>query len=232
MKPKKAGYAFIGWFVGDIKVTKLSKNVAVCKGDIVVEARFAKKATINKAAPMPTGSCKITYNLNGGIVTEKGQENMNATYLPGVTSKLPKPKKSGYKFLGWFVGDTKVTKLNYKVNVCDGKDIVVEAKWAPREYTVKFKKNGGIGKMPKYTMFYDVEAALPACTMQGNGLVFGGWNTKKDLSGYQYNDRQVVKNLKKTGQITLYATWKMPDTTKKETMNSVSDNTVSQNKLN
>lgn len=100
---------------------------------------------------------------------------------------------------------TKVKKLSYKYDVCNGKDITVEAMWTPKSYTIQFMKNGGKGKMKKFTTYTDYDTVLPECTFYSGSLVFKNWNTKKDGSGFNYNNKATVKNLTKKKTVKLYA---------------------------
>lgn len=55
---------------------------------------------------------KITYNLNGGINNSSNPSTYNVLY--GLT--LKNPTRSGYKFLGWYDGNTKVNGINQGAN--------------------------------------------------------------------------------------------------------------------
>ena len=60
---------------------------------------------------------KITYNLDGGACNELVEE-----FTDGASVVLPTPTKEGYKFLGWYSGEEKVTAL-------ENKDYTLLAKW-------------------------------------------------------------------------------------------------------
>ena len=68
-------------------------------------------------------SYKITYNLDGGVCDSLVNEFTNASEVT-----LPTPTKEGYKFLGWYEGEIKVTELT-------NKEYELTAKWEKIEET-------------------------------------------------------------------------------------------------
>lgn len=102
--PTRTGYTFGGWFTdsgfsGDA-VTKIP-------ADATGDKTFYAKWTANKY--------DVTFDANEGTVTP---ESKTVTY-DGTYGELPTPKRSGYKFLGWFTdltGTDKVTADN-KVSI-------------------------------------------------------------------------------------------------------------------
>ena len=78
--PKKKGYTFDGWYVGENKYDFTSRVTS----DIVLNAKFTKN------------TYTITYNLNGG--SANNPSTYNVSNLP-VT--LENPTKTGYNFKGW-----------------------------------------------------------------------------------------------------------------------------------
>ncbi len=77
-------------------------------------------------------------------------------------------------------------------------------------YTIKFDGNGNTGgSTGSMTMVYGVGKNLNANGFTKTSYEFLGWNTKKDGTGTDYDDRQYVNNLMSTdgAVITLYAQW-------------------------
>ena len=85
----------------------------------------------------------------------------------------------------------------------------LNAIWEANPYKVKFNSNGGTGTMADQSFTYNEEKALTANSFTKSGYVFAGWNTKADLTGTLYKDKQSVKNLTsaKDGVFNLYARW-------------------------
>lgn len=55
----------------------------------------------------------INYNLNGGPLTKPNPSTYNVLYGVDFTNE---PTKNGYRFLGWYIGDQKVTGINVGAN--------------------------------------------------------------------------------------------------------------------
>ena len=102
--PTRTGYTFGGWFTNsDFSGTAVTEIPAGETGD----KTFYAKWTANEY--------DVTFDANEGTVTP---ESKTVTY-DGTYGDLPTPKRSGYKFLGWFTdltGTEKVTADN-KVSI-------------------------------------------------------------------------------------------------------------------
>ena len=147
----------------------------------------------------------ITYNLNGGVVSE---ENKTSFTKKTKTFTLNNPTKTGYTFKGWsgtdLIGDeNKVVKVEKGT----AKNLSFEAHYIANTYTIKYDKNGGTGSMSDQEMTYDTARNLSKNTYTKEGYTFKGWNTSADGKGTSYNDEAVVENLAVSGNITLYAKW-------------------------
>jgi uncharacterized repeat protein (TIGR02543 family) len=77
---------------------------------------------------------------------------------------------------------------------------------SPTTYTITFSINGGIGTTPlKITTNVGYSISLPNGTgFSRTNYTFGGWNTKSDGTGTNYNANTSITA---TGNITLYAKW-------------------------
>lgn len=102
--PTRTGYTFGGWFTNSgFSGTAVTEIPADATGN----KTFYAKWTANEYT--------VTFDANEGTVTP---ENKTVTY-DGTYGELPTPKRSGYKFLGWFTdltGTDKVT-ANNKVSI-------------------------------------------------------------------------------------------------------------------
>lgn len=95
----------------------------------------------------------ISYNLDGGTNNAASPSTYNV--LNGVSLKAP--TKPGYKFLGWYQGDTKITGINEGKNATFSSvdemyaelakrttgNVSLTAKWTPNKLTVRYHLNGG-----------------------------------------------------------------------------------------
>ena len=185
----------------------------------------------------------ITYTLNvytlnfdakGGTLPDGMKSSEQVT--SGYTYKIPSgPTKTGYKFIGWYLSTNPDATENpievYAPNIenTPNKTVTFYAKWEPITYTVIFDLNDGSvsPSYPTQTFTYDVEQALDANPFTRTGYTFTGWNTVKDPTrenlGVSYNDKELVKNLTTSEEITLYAQWEANKATITVTMPTYSD---------
>lgn len=102
--PTRTGYTFGGWFTNS---GFSGDAVTEIPADATGDKTFYAKWTANEYT--------VTFDANEGTVTP---ESKTVTY-DGTYGELPTPKRSGYKFLGWFTdltGTDKVTADN-KVSI-------------------------------------------------------------------------------------------------------------------
>ena len=97
----------------------------------------------------------ITYNLNGGTNNSANPSKYNVLY--GVS--LRNPTKTGYKFLGWYEGNKKVTGINEgadatfsssndlytKLSTRKTGNVTLTAKWKANSLTIHYHSNGAFG---------------------------------------------------------------------------------------
>jgi len=123
--------------------------------------------------------------------------------------KLPKPKRKGYRFAGWFTAkggqDSTQVSPNQKLTTA----VTYYALWMPNKYTVKFYKNGGTGKMDPVAATYGKSFDLPANKFSNNNGKFLGWATSADATTEKFTNKETVKNLssKHEDTVKLYAVW-------------------------
>ena len=124
----------------------------------------------------------ITFDSDGGSECAAIKYNDYSKVV------LPTPTKEGYKFAGWYNGETAVS-LIYKYE-----DVTLKAAW-DKIYTVTFDSDGGSAvEKIYYTNAADVE--LPTPTKAGHA--FEGW----------YNGETKVEALTENADYTLKAAWR------------------------
>lgn len=150
---------------------------------------------------------RIKYVLKGGKNSKKNPSCYAGKAKNGVTAKLAKPKREGYKFLGWYT-DKKCTE---KVTAITGKgDKTYYAKWQKMSYSITYKDLGATGANHKgnpstYTKASDtIKLKDP---VRAGYYRFAGWYSDKAK-------KHRVKSIPKgsTGDITLYAKWQKSKT--------------------
>lgn len=91
-QPTKDGYNFTGWYLNDKLVEYLPENTL---GEITLVATW-ELANYN-----------LSYNLDGGILESENP----STYNINDEFTLNIPTKEGYNFLGWYLNDVRVEKI-------------------------------------------------------------------------------------------------------------------------
>ena len=173
----KYGFKFDGWYLNNTKYdfeTPVTKNITLV-------AKWLEDESIKRY--------EVTFDSDGGSKTDKQRviENEKATE-PKV------PTKEGYKFLGWYLNDT---KYDFKTKVT--KDITLKAKWEKIvQYTVTFDKNNGTTNETK-TVNSGEKVVKPADPTK-EGYTFDAW---------VYENKAFDFNTPITGDITLTATYTM-----------------------
>jgi hypothetical protein len=167
-------------------------------------------------------SCQQTYRIqfdaNGGSLPSGGKMAAQ-TMTYGKAAKLQKNAftRSGCVFIGWakFKNGKVVYKNGQTVKnlTAKGKTIALYAKWARKNYKVKFYANGGKGKMKTLSLIYGKAKKLSSNKFKSpKGKRFAGWATSRanaQKGVVKYRNRQSVKNLVTTGKtVKLYAVWK------------------------
>ena len=146
----------------------------------------------------------VTATADKGTVTGTG------TYLKGAKVTLTSTANSGYKFTGWYDGETIVSdKAEYSFTAEEDTELIAKFKKkssgggssSSGAYTVKFETNGGSDvasvKIKKGQKIGEIEEP------KKEGFVFTGWYSDKALTE-KYGENEEVK-----GSTTLYAGWKI-----------------------
>jgi uncharacterized repeat protein (TIGR02543 family) len=151
-----------------------------------------------------TNEYTVVFNPQGGDVDESERK---VTYdLP--TGTLPIPTRTGYSFKGWFTEPD--GGVEYFANSIITGDIKLYAQWEPVVYHISFDLNDPSSsvtienKSVSYGVSIGKLPSVPLLVPSRTGYTLDGWNTKKDGSGYKYEDNEVYQE---TDNITLYAQW-------------------------
>ncbi|MBQ1971050.1 MAG: InlB B-repeat-containing protein [Treponema sp.] len=186
----------------------------------------------------------ITYKLNvytlnfdakGGTLPSDMPSSVQVTSRSVCDFSNIVPTKTGCIFKGWYLSETPAENedpiVEYAPNIenTPNKTVTFYAKWEAITYTVKFDSNGGsvLPTVPTQTFTYDVEEELYANQFTRTGYTFKGWNTVQNPTtenpGVSYIDKQSVKNLTISEEITLYAQWQANKATITVTLPTYSD---------
>ena len=144
--PTKEGYEFLGWYVGENKVEKVTSDLEVVAKweEIVVE---------------PT-EYLVKLNLNSGVL-----EEIPSKYVVAEGLKLPTPTREGFEFLGWFDNAELTGEAVVEIAAGSKGDKELWAKWAEivveaGEYKVEYELNGGQWPSEKVDSYEDFREAI------------------------------------------------------------------------
>ena len=185
----KKGYEFKGWYLGNKKVSdhyKVKKNMKL-------KAKWAARSD----------KVTITFDGNGGDVLKHrgkvvGKLKVKKVYNNRI-GNLPKVKRNGYKFKGWYIKDKKIS-INTKVT----DEVVIKAKWSPKKYKLKLVTRHGKLKKKTITVKHGSKISNLPALKSTDSLEFLGWYTNKDGKGRQITNDTVATLTKNA---TLYAYW-------------------------
>ncbi len=111
---------------------------------------------------------------------------------------------TGYSFLGWYEGNTKVsTSDTYTFNM-PAKDYSIVAKFNSIVYKITYNANGGNGAPSAQTKSYGKNITLSTVTPTRNGYAFAGWTVNKSSNSVAYRPGDYYKD---NSNIELYAIW-------------------------
>ncbi|MBS1362979.1 MAG: hypothetical protein HPY96_01920 [Bacilli bacterium] len=166
-QPTKKGYNFTGWYLNNQLVEYLPENTL---GEITLVATW-ELATYN-----------LFYNLDGGILESENP----TTYTMNDEFILNNPTKNGYNFLGWYVNDVKIEKIEKGTTG----NLTLLAKWELQKHTIEFNSNGGTNVSNQIVNHFDkvLEPDHPTRL----GYDFLGWFIGEDE--YDFNN-EVTTNL-------------------------------------
>lgn len=132
---------------------------------------------------------KITYDLDGGTNSEYNPSE----YVETTSVELATPTKEGYDFLGWYLNDELVTKIDENITG----DITLVAKWQEKiiTYTISYQLNGGTNNSLNPTTYTNKESVTLADPTK-DGYTFMGW---------YYNNEKITTI--ENANITVEAKW-------------------------
>lgn len=176
--PSRTGYIFKGWYMGENRVLAIPVGTT---GNVVVSAKWE---------PI---TYTIDFNTNGGLPT---LSSIDYT-IESDSFTLQEITKVGYKFEGWYNGETKVTEITTGTYG----NMTLVATWTADLYTISYDLADGVNN-PENPTTYTIESGL--ITLKNptrDGYTFLGW----------YNGEQLVTIIDSNTleNITLTAKWKI-----------------------
>ena len=192
--PEREGYVFCGWWYGDYQ--------ALSGGELFVKADheiYAKWKTVDEYY-----SCTVTLDYGYDAKKEVFSASWRETRYADENAygkELPNPVRTGYKFLGWYYGITKIDSYSYVIS----NDHTLTAKWEEvKQYTIQYNSNNGENAPENQTKNEGENIKISSVVPTKAGYKFKEWNTNQDGTGTAY---QPGEDYSKDENVTLYAQW-------------------------
>ena len=171
--PTKDGFAFVGWYIGDVE---FDFDAAV-EADVTVKAKWAETVTVT-----------LDHGYNSKTETK--------TVAKGMAFEKPAdPTRNYYDFVGWFVGD-----VEYDFTKTVDAPITLTAKWVGEPKTFTFcNQDGSVIKTVTVPYGETIPASeIPTTAGVNEGFVFTGiWvkGTKWLVTSAKFNfETEQIKN--------------------------------------
>lgn len=173
--PTRDDYVFVGWSY-DGSIIEIDK--CTFAGNITLVAEWQKIKYI------------VSFDSTGGSEVESQEIEKGEK-----VSKPSDPTKSGYEFVGWYLGNDEWSFVGYVVT----KEITLTAKWNINTYTINYNLDGGTNNELNPNSF-TVEDEVILNNPSKAGFTFVGW----------YLDVEYASSIEKiekgnVGNINLYA---------------------------
>lgn len=185
------GYTFKGWFLSSDFSGSALGEVPVSGGQ---SSDGGRKETFTAYARWEKTTYDIIFKTDGGTPVD------NATYTitDGVPAeKMPKTTKTGYKFLGWYKGNTLVTKIDPGHG-----NLELTAKWEVIRYAITYHLDGGTNPSSAPAA-YTYEDTFPLPRPTRADYTFVNWYADPSFSGEAVAE---IPN-HSTGDKVFYARW-------------------------
>ncbi|MBO5220132.1 MAG: InlB B-repeat-containing protein, partial [Clostridia bacterium] len=167
-------YRFAGWYLGEKNVCSgysFNMDTMRCTEDITITARFVRELKLTFVTELAG-----TFN---GSAEAKFDIGTQAAVNVSVSAK------DGYRFLGWYDGDALAcseAEFSYNTTTLT-EDKTFTAKFAPVEYTIRFKAGtgGSVSSGDPVTVKHGEQPAMTASAAADKGYRFAGWYTEGRL---------------------------------------------------
>ena len=119
-------------------------------------------------AAYPTSTATASCSTVTGYVYDTSS-TVSTTVTFGASHTLPSLTRTGYSFLGWYNGETKVESGNWSI----ASNVTLTPKWQAGGNTITLNANGGTVSSTSIAVSYDQSYTLPTPTK--TGYTFAGW---------------------------------------------------------
>ena len=203
-----AGNVFVGWALTPGGSVFLANQQAI-------SALTSKGHRITLYARWRRIRYTVVFDANGGSGAMANQTFAYNDKVKLRAMSFSPPPGAPRVFAGWSIDKTGKILYGNCATVCnlslkDGAVVRLYARWAVRDYKVRFNANGGAGTMADEAFVYNAAAkALSANRFSRANHLFQGWARSATAQKPEFTNGQAVRNLVGNGSVlTLYAVWK------------------------
>ena len=190
--PTRPGYVFMGWFTA-----RVGGNRVLGTGTVTQDSNFTLFAQWR-----PEGSIAVTFNPNGGTVTEASR-----FVMPGETfgGAFHMPARPGYIFMGWFTARVGGDRIRGTDTVTQTSNFTVFAQWRREgSIIVTFNPTGGtVAETSRGVMTGETFGGAFHMPIRP-GYIFEGWFTAV-VGGDRIRGTDTVRHV---ANFTLFARWR------------------------
>lgn len=180
-KAALTGYNFIGWYEGSNLISSSLQVSVTMSANRTLVAKYQIKSYVVNA---------VSDDTTKGIVSPAGQ-----TVEHGKNATVTASRKTGYKFDGWYNGNTKVTSTN-PYTFAPTANITLTAKWAINTVsdTIKISPSGG-GTVSPNPVIGQENTAISTTATPATGYNFKHWryNNSSVSGGYSESTTNPLK---------------------------------------
>ena len=196
--PKKTGYTFGGYKVGDTFIIESDGELP----DVTEAARNINTSLLNTAIQpiMTPNKYTVSFDANGGGTPT--QTSKSVTY-DSTYGTLPTVSREGYTFAGWYTASSGGNKVTSSTTVKITAAQTLYAHWTANSYTVSFDANSGNTPNPTSKQVTYDSTYGDLATSTKTGYTFDGWYTASNGGDKIVSSTKVTK----ANNQTLYAHW-------------------------
>lgn len=180
-KAAPTGYNFIGWYEGSNLISSSLQVSVTMSANRTLVAKYQIKSYVVNA---------VSDDTTKGIVSPAGQ-----TVEHGKNATVTANRKTGYKFDGWYNGNTKVTSTN-PYTFAPTANITLTAKWAINTVsdTIKISPSGG-GTVSPNPVTGQENTTISVTATPATGYNFKHWryNDSSASGGYSESTTNPLK---------------------------------------
>ena len=205
----KTGYSFVHWIDQDGKTYERLEQFWIPAKDLHLKAVWTANSY---EIEFYDAIGETSEAASGWTMLDGSAYPTDLTYSFGAGGSIPTPKKTGYQFSHWMIGEESLMPSDGVLELAAGKEeyigypLKITAVWTAGTYSVSFDANGGTGTMAEQAFAFGETKTLSTNKFTRRGYGFSGWATYRAAKSAEYADGAEY-TLMNAANATLYALW-------------------------